>query len=221
MDEGLARLREYKDIIRKTFAEFTDKALQWKTETPGAIVQMFTTKHLYKLEALLTCCPDRLFRLVSDRHFVTRSQWDPHSADWCPLQEAHFETEDGSIYALTGQVTQWIRKKGRISLWDFNLTKRICVWVKSVDDKAFLIIISDHPIALDWITCQSICQDIVKYNAIYRPWSCPYCRKDVPAHELYCRQCKKERYKRCPDLGCYEPQMKDVEVCWKCKTKIL
>lgn len=219
MNEGLARLSVYKSQIRSVFTEFTDKKLQWRTEKPGTTVQEFTAGQLHKLEALLSCDPERLFKLVSDRHYVTRSQWDARAAEWCPLQQAHFETDDGSVYALAGEAIQWVRPKGRISLWVFP-TCQVCAWVKPVDDKAFLIVISNRPITIDWACCQHICQDIVKFNQIYRPWPCAYCRKDVPAHELYCRQCKKERHKRCPDLACYEPQMENASECWKCKTKI-
>jgi len=221
MDDGLRRLDGYKEQIRRIFAQFTDKTQCWKTQTPGRHVQHFycARSNLHKMEALLACSPDRLYQLCADRHYVTRSQWDGMAREMCPSQQEHFETRDGHIYVLTGDIVQWVRPASIVMF----LTKRtqMCTWIKRVDDKAFLIVIANVKITLDTTAHQVVAQDLTRFNEIYRPWDCEFCRKSVPAHELYCRSCKKERYARCPDLACYEPQMKGATQCWKCKNEIV
>ena len=75
----------------------------------------------------------------------------------------------------------------------------MCTWVKRVDEKAFLIVIATTKIAWNTAVYEQVARDLVRFNEIYRAWACEFCRKNVPAHELYCRSCKKERYARCLD----------------------
>jgi hypothetical protein len=51
---------------------------------------------------------------------------------------------------------------------------------------------------------------------IYDQWKCTICLKMLPAHELECRHCSKERYWRCPEMTCMQAQWKGDEKCFDC-----
>lgn len=217
--DGLTQLAEYKQKIKNLFFEYTAKRT-WITTATAKKVQRFQQSDgkVYKMEALLDCEPKRLFTLCADHHYTTRSAWDPHASEIGHVLE-EFQTDDGRIYRLKRDVIQWIREHTITLFW--STTKCTGIWVKQVDQKSFLVIISNAPITTDPFHLEYVARDSYQYHSIYNPWKCQTCYKMVPAHELYCRNCQKERYVRCADLACYEPQLKDAKVCWKCKEPIL
>ena len=210
-------LVQYKQRIKDFFVECTHPNLKWRTTEPGKKVQRFQADTLYKMEALLECDPKRAFVLCADHHYTTRSVWDPNAKQVARVME-HFATEDGDIYKLRDNTIQWIRKHSIIVFW--NKEWRIIIWTRAVDEKCFLVCISNLPVALNVLLIERIARDSSIYLQTYNPWNCQTCRKQVPAHELYCRSCDTARFARCSDLACYEAQMRNATTCWKCKERL-
>ena len=115
MTDGASRLAIYKKQIKKTFADFTNDTHKWvATAISGSKVRHFTSPEgLFKMEALLQCDPHRIFTLCSDRHMVTRSKWDTSKTPVGQVLE-HFETLDGHIYRISGDMIQWVREPSLI-----------------------------------------------------------------------------------------------------------
>jgi len=218
--DGSTRLAVYKNQIKLTFSNVTNKNRHWTTSVPGREIQYFhsASDGMYKMEALLECDTRRMFTLCSDRHYTTRSRWDTRAKEMGTILQ-HYETQDGNIYTLSNDIIMWIRDPTIVMYT--SLTTQTCIWVKPVDKKCFLVVISNEKICIDPLLYRNVARDSSLFLNTYNPWKCEICKKMVPAHELYCRRCEKERYTRCSDMECYEPQMEGATQCSKCGIKLL
>lgn len=223
------QLNSYKKLIKGTFSVLTDKSRIWKNVRPGYFVSF---DNYFKLEVLLDCRTARLFQLFSDRHYVTRSQWDTTLREMSVVE--NFEKiGDGCIYITSRNYPeyvglQWVRQDSLILHRSYPNHPALryngplvmeCVWLKTVDeDKTFVTIISNQKslLVFDPKPLEQLCKDSARFIEIYNPWQCPVCRKQVPSHELECRNCKTPRYLRCGNMKCFEAQMKGAKKCNYC-----
>lgn len=113
--------------------------------------------------------------------------------------------------------------KGRTAT-EFLLT---AVWIKKIrqtQKTLVTLMVSMIPashIKPEWISARmrhidALAKDAPRFLLIYNPWKCIICNHMIAPHELECRTCKKERYKRCENKQCYRALEKHMDKCPYC-----
>lgn len=219
LDSGLTRKREYKRLINSSFKSF--RAIKdWRLKSEKDNVQTYESAGYTKGEAMLPkICQNYIYTLASDVNLQTRKQWDATVHKLLVLES--YETENGILYYMHRQNTQGVQWTSNNKSWvifvsqshpDFgvpNLSAEFCIWIKEMEQYCFLTIIyKKTDIKADSIynrikLMENVSKDLKLCHQIYDSWKCDICVKPVPAHELECRICKKERFGRCKDVSCY------------------
>jgi len=225
MDDS-KRNENYKTLINSSFK--TIKQFKF----PQDIIYEEPNKvKVYKgyVEAILSCDIDRLFKLLSDASFTTRSKWD-YNLESCKVLETfddNIQTVYFRRYGMSFVGVQWSRKYLIIfrtclvpyhKFQNVNITQLLtCIRIKLFDNKKCLLTImggqeeDSKLLAKRILWMEHICNEDKLYYTIYDPWICLICNKQVPAHELECRTCLKERYRRCSN--CKEAMREECEYC--------
>lgn len=234
MEEENTILDTHKRLIKDVHSRLSIMK-SWASFSYSKRVMVFQNETHCKQECIVNCAVDRAFVMLSDKSPVTRKQWDPR-CDPTMMQLEEFKLNDGTIYTMNsggGTIgVQWERKPSFIifkKCYAHPLYKQKkkdadeerLIWLKSVDEnKTFVTIISlgskpFYPEDLFY------CMESANFTQIYSPWKCPTCRNMVFAHELECRACKQERYKRCPVKTCIEALEQGATSCPFCKAVFL
>jgi hypothetical protein len=226
LDSGLSRKREYKRLINRAFKSF-QSINNWRVVSEKDNVRTFESDNYTKGEGLLPkICQQFIPTLASDVNLQTRKQWDTSVHTLLVLES--FETENGYIYYMKRQNTQGIQWSSKDKNWvifislshpDYGepiLDAEFCIWVKEMEKYCFLTII--YKKRTDSIysrikLMENVSRDLKLCHLIYDPWLCDICVRQVPAHELECRICKKERFGRCKELSCYRVLERGEEIC--------
>jgi hypothetical protein len=237
-NSGIARKRQYKRLVNNSFKSF-QKVIHWKILSEKDNVRIFESDLYIKGEALLPkICQQFICVLASDTNLQTRKQWDPNVKTLQVLE--FFETENGFMYYMTRQNTQGIQWTSKNKDWTVfishphpnfpnpaSVNAEFCIWIKEMEKYSFLTLLykkqSEKKIKIDSIysrikLMENTAKDLKLCHLIYDPWMCDICVKLVPAHELECRLCKKERFGRCEELSCYRVLERN-EICTCTKKK--
>lgn len=231
-------MEEYKGVITKMFTEYQNLD-EWipTHSTEKDDIQFFESDGKIKIVSLITCDFDRLCKLVSDISYNTRYQWDNIKH----LQVIEEYENDLHIIRFNDYLgVHWYRKLKKSATILFKTCTHpihklvpeyageFFIYIKEIDEtKCYISIITTIKMHREYEIqniqrVERLSNDIIRFNGIYNPWKCDVCRKNVPAHELECRNCKKERYKRCSDVGgCYEAQRKNSVYCDFCKMLLI
>jgi hypothetical protein len=241
IESGLSRKRQYKRLINQSFKSF-QKAISWKILSEMDNIRTFESDLYIKGEALLPkICQQFICTLANDTNLQTRKQWDPNIKTLQVLEI--FETENGYMYYMKRQNTQGIQWTSKTKEWtvfvshphpDFEckeefIPAEFCIWIKEMEKYTFLTLLykkqSDKKLKPDSIynrikLMENTAKNLKLCHLIYDPWMCDICVKPVPAHELECRVCKKERFGRCKELSCYRVlERNEICDCLKKKKK--
>jgi hypothetical protein len=217
---------EYKCQIKALYAQLI-AITDWRHISGGNFNISYCEPYT-QIECIVKeCTIDQLLQSLGDTSSVTRSQWD-HSIT--VLTRLCIFNDDIELINVNRSLRiQWSRLcpgKNALIVQSTamhpvyksapNATHNDCIYIMRAlpPQNVHLLYIG----IIDVTTMIQECiSSIPRFGTMYASWKCSNCPDlTIPAHELECRRCKIERYKRCPNKRCYEAQMKNATVCTIC-----
>jgi len=234
-------LSTYSKQIKLLFTQLTTLT-NWHFDGKVGKFNTFSCGPYVKSECILDCSSlARFSTALGDTSIVTREQWDeeffrlPNQGSGKTLTRlCMFEQDIELINWEHSLRIQWKRITEKETLI-VQSTSMHPVYKSSPtarhNDSLFLLKqLENEQIHLTYIglidvskmilQCEALVSNVARFHQIYDAWKCPNCSQVVPAHELECRNCKLERYRRCPDKKCYREQRAKATMCEACGLKL-
>ncbi len=215
----------YKKQIKLLFTQLTAIG-NWHFSGKVGKFNISTSGPYVKLECILDIECTMLTTALSDTSAITREQWDSrtHTLVRLCMFESNVElinwehslriqyrrTSENENLILQSTAMHPVYKSAP------NAQHNDCLFLlKRAGDRTHLTYIGLLDISPTILECELA---VPRLRGIYDTWKCLNCaHSGIPPHELECRNCKLERYRRCPDKRCFEPQKKDATKCELCK----
>ncbi len=172
---------------------------------------------------------------LSDTSAITREQWDVSTVS--PVREKRLTRlclfDESNIELINWNHSlriQWKRASEKEVLIlqsttmhpvyksDPSAKHNDCMYlIKELDPhRVHILYIGIIDTSATIVHASDLIRNTDRFRRIYDSWKCPNCSHIVPAHELECRHCKLERYRRCPDKRCYREQRENATICEYC-----
>jgi len=229
-------LSTYTKQIKLLFTQLTTLS-NWHFDGRVGKFNTFSCAPYVKLECIFDNCSLAHFSTaLGDTSIVTREQWDEEfrSEKRTLIRLCMFEQDIELINWNHSLRIQWKRISENETLivqstsmhpvYKSSPTARhndSLFLLKQLENKQiYLTYIGIVNVSKMILQCEALVNNAPRYHQIYDSWKCPNCSQVVPAHELECRNCKLERYRRCADKHCFREQRAKATVCEACGLKL-